>query len=95
MIQPFEDKVVVRPEKVDEKVSSSGLVIAALDEEKPSVGVVEAVGPGKTFDDGSRLNISDDLKPGDKVFYAKYSGTEYEDLLILAFRDILAVIVDE
>lgn len=92
MIKPVEDKVAVRPEKESEKVSSSGLVIAALDEEKPSVGIVEAVGPGKTFDDGSVLDLSQELKPGDKVFYAKYSGTEYEDLLILAYRDILAVL---
>lgn len=86
---PLEDKVIIKPIK-DEQVSTSGLIIANLSEEKPSTGIVQAVGPGITFDNGHKL--IPDLKIGDKVHYAKYSGTEFEDLLIIAYRDILAVI---
>lgn len=86
---PLEDKVVVKPIK-NEQVSNSGLIIANLNEEKPSTGIVEAVGPGITFDNGHKL--VPDLKVGDKVHYSKYSGTEFEEFLIIPYRDILAVI---
>lgn len=86
---PLEDKVVVKPIK-NEQVSSSGLIITRLEEEKSSSGIVEAVGPGITFGNGQRL--VPDVKVGDKVHYAKYSGTEFEEYVILQYRDILAVI---
>lgn len=86
---PLEDKVVIKPIK-DEQTSSSGLIIAAINEDKPSVGIVEAVGPGMTFGNGQKLVI--DLKVGDKVHYSKFAGTEFDDYVILPYRDILAVI---
>lgn len=93
MIKPFEDKVLVKPVKETEKVSDSGLVLAGLEEETPSEGIVEAVGPGLTFANGSRLDIP--LKPGDKVFYSKFAGIEYEDYLLIPYKEILVVLGDE
>ena len=90
MIRPLEDKVVVRPIKEAETTTSSGFIIQRGTDEKPSEGIVEAVGPGIVFPNGTKLEI--DLKPGQKVTYSKYSGTEYEDLLILPYKDIFAVI---
>ena len=62
--------------------------------EKPQEGKIVAVGPGRVLDDGKREQM--DLKPGDKVLYAKYAGTELklddEDLLIIGYKDILAVV---
>lgn len=87
---PLEDKVIVRPIKEDEQITSSGFIIQRNTDEKPSEGIVEAVGPGIVFGNGQKLEI--DLKPGDKVTYAKHSGTEVEDFLILPYRDIFAVI---
>ena len=62
--------------------------------EKPQEGKVLAVGPGRVLDDGKREHM--DLKPGDKVLYAKYAGTEFklegEDILIVSAKDILAVV---
>lgn len=87
---PLEDKVVVRPIKEEETTTASGFIIQRSNEEKPSEGIVEAVGPGIVFPNGSKLEI--DLKPGDKVAYSKYSGTEFEGLLILPYKDIFAVI---
>jgi chaperonin GroES len=88
-IIPLEDKVVVRPIK-DDEVTSSGLVLAKIGEEKPSEGIVEAVGPGIVFPNGTKLNM--DLKVGDKVVYSKYGGTEYKDVILLPYKDILVVL---
>lgn len=94
MIKPLEDKVVVKPIVEAEKTSASGLIIAALDKEKPTEGIVVAVGPGATFADGTRM--VPDVSVGDKVIYSKYAGTEIqhdnEDLVILPYRDIFAVV---
>jgi len=88
-IIPLEDKVVVRPIR-DDEVTSSGLVLAKIGEEKPSEGIVEAVGPGIIFPNGTKLEI--DLRVGDKVLYSKYGGTEYKDIILLPYKDILVVL---
>lgn len=94
MIKPLEDKVVVKPIVETEKTTASGLIIQAMEKEKPTEGFVVAVGNGATFADGSKMTI--DLAVGDKVIYSKYSGTEIEHdnekLVILPYRDIFAVI---
>lgn len=93
-IKPLEDKIVVKPIEETEKVTSSGLIISTMTKEKPTEGVVIAVGTGATFADGTKMTI--DLSVGDKVIYSKYSGTEIEhngeNLVILPYRDIFAVI---
>lgn len=88
-LRPLEDKVIVKPIK-EEAVSASGLIIQRAGEEKPSEGIVVAVGPGLEFANGSRMEI--DLNPGDRVAYSKFAGVEYEEYLILPYRDILAVL---
>jgi chaperonin GroES len=97
MIKPLEDKIVVKPIVESEKTSASGLIIQTLEKEKPTEGIVIAVGTGATFADGSKMTI--DLKRGDKVIYSKYSGTEIEhqgqNLVILPYRDIFAVVIDD
>ena len=94
MIKPLEDKVVVKPVVEAEKKSASGLIISSLEKEKPTEGIVVAVGPGATFADGNKM--VPDVAVGDKVIYSKYSGTEIqhdgEDLVILPYRDIFAII---
>lgn len=95
MIKPINDKVVVKPIKENEKTTSSGFVFTVADE-KPSEAIVVAVGPGLLLDNG--VLMKPDLDVGDKVAFAKYQGTEVqfegEDYLILAYRDIVAVIAD-
>lgn len=93
-IRPLEDKVVLELPLKEEKKTEFGLIIAGTADEKPQEAVVVAVGPGATFADGSKMTI--DLSPGDKVMFSKYQGTEitYEgkEYLVIAYRDILAVI---
>lgn len=89
-LTPLEDKVVVRPIIEEETKTTSGFIIQRSNDEKPSEGIVEAVGPGIVLDNGKRL--VPDLKVGDKVSYSKYGGTEVGDYIILPYRDIFAVI---
>jgi chaperonin GroES len=93
MLKPMEDKVIVKTIK-EEQTTSSGFVIASLGEEKPQEAIVVAVGPGLML--GNRQMMIPDVSVGDKVLFAKYQGTEIshegEDYLILAYRDIFAVI---
>jgi chaperonin GroES len=97
MIKPLEDKVVVKPIEEAEKTSASGLIITKIEKEKPTEGIVVAVGSGATFADGTKMTL--DLQVGDKVIYSKYSGTEIEhqneNLVILPYRDIFAVIAND
>jgi chaperonin GroES len=92
-LQPLEDRIVVRPAEAEEK-TASGLVIPDSAKEKPQQGEVLAVGPGRRSDSGELIPL--DIAVGDKVVYSKYGGTEItiegEDLLILAGRDVLAVV---
>jgi chaperonin GroES len=89
-LTPLEDKVIVKPIKEQESSTPSGFIIQRNSDEKPSEGIVEAVGPGIVFGNGTKLEI--DLKPGDKVAYSKFSGTEVGEFLILPYKDIFAVI---
>jgi len=94
-VTPLGDRVVVKQSRQDE-VRASGLVIPDTAREKPQLGEVIAVGPGRLDDNGKRVII--DLKVGDRVLYAKYSGQDVprgvfgdeEDYMILKESDILA-----
>jgi chaperonin GroES len=92
-LKPLGDRVVVKP--LDrEEVTKSGIVLPDTAKEKPQQGEVMAVGPGRVLDSGDRVAL--DVSVGDKIIFAKYSGTEFkledDDLLILNERDILAVL---
>ncbi len=92
-LQPLEDRIVVRTAEAEE-TTKSGLVIPDTAKEKPQQGEVLAVGLGRFGDDNERIPM--EISVGDKVVYSKYGGTEItvegEDLLILAARDILAIV---
>jgi chaperonin GroES len=92
-LRPLGDRVVVQP-SAREEMTNSGIVIPDTAKEKPQEGTVIAAGPGRILDDGKRESM--DVKKGDKVLYAKYSGTEFkidgEDLLIVSQKDILAIV---
>ncbi len=92
-LKPMGDRVVVKP-KSREETTRSGLVLPDTASERPQQGEVLSVGPGRQLDNGQRVSL--DVKQGDTVLFAKYSGTEFkledEELLILSERDVLAVI---
>jgi chaperonin GroES len=94
MIKPMEDKVLVQVINEQEKTTSSGFLLTTLQDEKPHEAIVIAVGPGLRLGNGDIM--VPDVKPGQKVVFAKYQGTEVkfdnQEYLILAYRDIFAVI---
>jgi chaperonin GroES len=92
-IKPLADRVVIKPSPADEK-SRGGIILPDTAKEKPVVGEVVAVGPGKVADDGK--TVKPEVKVGDKVLYGKYSGTEVtiegEEFLIMREADIFAIV---
>ena len=94
-IKPLHDRVLIKRIEADTK-TAGGIIIPDTAKEKPSEGIVEAVGNGFRAEDGKVIPMS--VKIGDKVLFAKWSGTEVklngEDRLIVKESDILAVIGD-
>jgi chaperonin GroES len=92
-LKPLADRLVVEPIE-QEEVTAGGIILPETAKEKPQQGKVIAAGPGRTDDKGKRVDM--EVKVGDKVLYAKYSGTEIKlegkKVLILRESDILAVI---
>lgn len=92
-LKPLADRVVVKKLEAEEK-TAGGIVLPDTAKEKPQQGEVLAAGPGKLNDKGTREPM--EVKVGDKVLFAKYSGTEVKiegvDYLILSERDILAIV---
>jgi chaperonin GroES len=92
-LKPLADRLVVEPIE-QEEVTSGGIILPETAKEKPQQGKVLAAGPGRTDEDGERIAM--EVKVGDKVLYAKYSGTEIKmdskKLLILRESDILAIV---
>ncbi len=92
-LKPLADRVVVKKLDAEEK-TAGGIVLPDTAKEKPQQGEVLCVGPGKLDEKGTRQPM--EVKVGDKVLFAKYSGTEVKidgvEYLILAERDILACI---
>jgi chaperonin GroES len=91
---PLADRIVITPLK-QEEVTMSGLVIPDTVKEKPQQGEVVAVGPGRLDDNGKRVPM--DVVAGDRILYAKYTGTEVkldnEEFIVLNEKDILAKLV--
>ncbi len=92
-IRPLHDRVIIRRLEEDRK-SAGGIVIPDTAAEKPMKGEVVAAGPGKLSDDGKLRPL--DVKPGDKVLFGKYSGTEVkmngQDIVVMREDDIMGVI---
>jgi chaperonin GroES len=92
-LKPLADRVVVKKLDAEEK-TMGGIVLPDTAREKPQKGEVLAIGPGKIDDKGTRHPM--EVKEGDKVLFAKYSGTEIKiegvEYLIIPEHDILAIV---
>lgn len=91
--RPLHDRVVVKRVEEDTK-TAGGIIIPDTAKEKPQQGEVVAVGPGARDDQGKLVAL--EVKPGDRVLFGKWSGTEVkidgEDVLIMKESDILGVL---
>ena len=92
-LKPLGSRLVVEPIE-QEDVTASGIVLPETAKEKPQKGKVLSMGPGDRDEDGNRISM--DVKVGDTVLYAKYSGTEIKieskKLLIIKESDVLAIV---
>lgn len=92
-LKPLSDRVLVRAEEAEES-TASGIILPDTAKEKPQIGTIISVGPGKLSEAGNLIKMT--LRKNDKVLYGKYSGTEVningEDLLIMKESDILATL---
>ena len=87
---PLGDKLLVRRGD-EEETSAGGIVLPGSAAEKPSQGEVLAVGPGKTLDNGEKVEVS--VKVGDVVVFEQYAGNntikiDGEELLIYELADL-------
>ena len=95
-IKPLADRVVIEPLDEEEVTFAGGqLVLPDTAKEKPQQGKILAVGPGRLDEDGKRIPM--ELKVGDTVVYAKYSGTTFKtedgkEILFMKESDVLAVL---
>ncbi len=87
-IKPFDDRVLVEQEEVEESTTKSGLIIPDSAKEKPRTGKVVEVGTDE--------ELAENIKVGDRIVFAKFTGDEFEfdgiKYLIISRSDILAVI---
>ena len=91
-IRPLADRIVIKNVEAEE-TTKSGIILTGSAKEKPQMSEVIAVGPGGMVD-GKEVTMY--VKPGDKVIYSKYAGTEVkldgEEYTIVRQSDILAVV---
>ena len=92
-IKPLADRVLLEPVS-DREEKIGNIYIPDTAKEKPHEATIVEVGPGKTSDDGKVVPM--EVKPGQRVLYGKYSGTEIKEngkeFLIVRESDILAII---
>ncbi|HAO13490.1 MAG TPA: co-chaperone GroES [Planktothrix sp. UBA8407] len=92
-VKPLGERVFVKVSASEEK-TPGGIFLPDNAKEKPQVGEVVAVGPGKRNEDGSRSEL--EVSVGDKVLYSKYAGTDVklgsDEYVLLAEKDILAIV---
>ena len=92
-IRPLHDRVIVK--RVEEETTTpGGIVLPGSAAEKPSQGMVLAVGSGKLLDNGTVRAL--EVKVGDKVLFGKYAGNEVkvdgEDLIVMREEDIMGIL---
>jgi chaperonin GroES len=91
--RPLHDRVLVRRVEAEEK-TAGGIIIPDTAKEKPQEGEVIAVGAGTRDETGKLVEL--DVRPGDRILFGKWSGTEVrlegEDLLIMKESDILGIV---
>jgi chaperonin GroES len=92
-LKPLDDRIVIKQSEAEEK-TAGGIILPDTAKEKPQIGKVVAVGPGKLLDDGKRAKMS--LKNKDEVIYAKYIGSDVEidggKYVILRESDVLGIV---
>ena len=92
-LRPLDDGLVIKQLEAEEK-TSGGIILPDTAKEKPQIGKVVALGPGKTMDNGKLAKMT--VKKGDEVIYPRYLGNDVEidgkKYIICKESDILGII---
>ena len=92
-LKPLDDRVVIKPLEAQDK-TAGGIFLPDTAKEKPQIGKVVAIGPGKLQDDGKRAPMS--VKKNDEVIYGKYMGSNVEidgqEYVITRESDLLGIV---
>lgn len=92
-LKPLDDRIVIKQLEAQEK-TTGGIILPEAAKEKPMIGKVVAIGPGKLLESGKRSKMN--VKKNDEVIYAKYMGSdveiEGETYVILRESDVLGVV---
>ena len=92
-LKPLDDRIVIKQSEAEEK-TTGGIILPDSAKEKPLIGKVVAIGPGKLLDDGKRAKMS--VKKKDEVIYGKYVGSDIEidreKYVILRESDVLGIV---
>lgn len=92
-VKPLGDRILIKVSDAEEK-TAGGILLPDTAKEKPQVGEVIQVGPGKRNDDGSFQTL--EVKVGDKVLYSKYAGTDIklgnDEYVLLRESDVMATL---
>jgi len=92
-LKPLDDRIVIKQSEAEEK-TAGGIILPDAAQEKPLIGKVVAIGPGKLLDDGKRAKMS--VKKNDEVIYGKYMGSDIEidreKYVILRESDVLGIV---
>jgi chaperonin GroES len=92
-IRPLQDRILVKRLEGEEK-TKGGIIIPDSAKEKPSEGLVKAVGKGKVSENGKKMPL--DVKKNDRILFSKYAGTDItidgEEYMIMREDDVLGII---
>jgi chaperonin GroES len=92
-VRPLHDRIIVK-RLAEEEVTKGGIIIPDSAKEKPIQGQVVAVGTGKLLENGKVRPL--DVKPGDRIMFGKYSGSEIkvdgQEHLIMREDEVLAIL---
>ncbi len=95
-IQPLDDRVLIKRSDAANK-TTGGLHLPDSAKEKPKIGVINAIGPGKLLENGERSTMQ--VKAGNKVFFTSYAGHEIEldgdEFMLMNESDILGIIKEK
>lgn len=99
-LRPVDERVLIKPvEEEEERKIGSIIIPDTATKERPQIGEVIAIGDDVIKEGETRKKLSELIKIGDKIVYAKYGGSEIkideEDYLLISRNDILAVIEKE
>jgi chaperonin GroES len=92
-LKPLDDRIVIKQSEAEDK-TAGGIILPDSAKEKPLIGKIVAIGPGKLLDDGKRAKMS--VKKNDEVIYGKYMGSDIEidreKYVILRESDVLGIV---